>query len=1166
MTIDSNPVNLATQSQHIVANPKISAWVDASAGSGKTKVLTDRVLRLMLAGQAPERILCLTFTKAASAEMTNRVTSRLAHWATAKNNNIIEELRALGETNASATMIARARTLFARVIDAPGGLKVQTVHSFCQSALERFPAEAGVPPGFQTLDERTASNLLREARNRTLRSIMEEKQDAILSRALDYLVIRGEADALDNLLQAFLSERARIIELGGWNEAAEACLALLGFNSLAHAEANSLLGSLPDKLEKDLYRLVEAYGVGGKTDGARGAEIATWLAMPKEERNAAVNILLSAFFTGAGEETARAQVASKHVLSVHPWFTKVHEQARDFLLAARERMRLAERAIETVAALEVSGAVAARYNSMKLARAALDFDDLITFTRDLLIKDGGAQWAALKLDQGIDHILVDEAQDTNPEQWQVIQALANEFFQEDGRSERTLFAVGDPKQSIFSFQRADPRAFGEVRNHFEDMAKASGQKFQPMPLPVSFRSVSAILRVVDATFSGNGDSGITLDGAPLRHFAARGALPGQVELWPPMKSLEADPNDPWTPLVSYPQAVASPITRLATAVASEIKRLIDDPTALLPRRPGDGISINNSGVQPSDIMIVLQQRRPFGDAITKALKDLGVPTSGLDRMRLADQLVVQDLLNLARVALLPEDDLALACVLKSPLIGFTEEELFHLANRRGRLSLWQRLKTKASKKGTKASEAWELIAAALNRADSSPPFDFFQWALGPMQGRPRLIAAMGQAVSDPIQEFLSLALRYSQEMGPSLTGFVAWIEQDATEIKRELEGSSNGVRIMTAHAAKGLQAPIVFLPDAIRPPAQDRVRLYWKKQHNQTIPVLGATSAKRNPSLIQPLTNEAVIHQAEERRRLLYVAMTRAEDRLYVMGWNNRKTDLPGSWHQLVKTAMISLSKVEERPIFYSDEPILVYREGEEANLDSKTSEARDEKNISTPLQPWALTPYKDVNYGAITAPSSHIVGNADDGLGGISPLRRSEKGAKNLFRFGRGLLIHKLLERLPTLNNSQREKTGMMFLRRSGILDDEEGRALLQGVLSIIDEPTFGPVFHQDALAETPIAGVINGRRFAGVIDRLIVTKDTVRIVDFKTNRPPPNTPQATQTEYLKQMAIYRGLARQAFPDKKILSAILWTEAPRLDLLEDRLLDAFTPESVIAD
>ncbi|MEQ9121823.1 MAG: UvrD-helicase domain-containing protein, partial [Alphaproteobacteria bacterium] len=363
------------------------------------------------------------------------------------------------------------------------------------------------------------------------------------------------------------------------------------------------------------------------------------------------------------------------------------------LEALRERRRAGACALDTTAALRLAGAVGDRYRTMKATRAALDFDDLILKTRDLLLREGGAGWALYKLDQGVDHILVDEAQDTNPEQWQVIHALAGEFFQEKD-SERTLFAVGDPKQSIFSFQRADPAEFARSRTVFNDAAEGTGQEFKDVQLQVSFRSVPAVLAAVDAVFAGGAArDGLARPGDDIRHIAARAGLPGRVEFWPLMPAAEPDAVDAWTPLKAYPERGARADARLAERIAEKIKALIDDPAErLAPARDREG----GRRIRAGDIMVVVQRRGAFGDALARALKAKGVATAGVDRMRLSRQLAVRDLLALGQVAVLPEDDLALACFLKSPLGGIDEDGLFRLAHGRGRTPLWQALKRAAT--------------------------------------------------------------------------------------------------------------------------------------------------------------------------------------------------------------------------------------------------------------------------------------------------------------------------------------------------------------------------------------------------------------------------------------------------------------------------------------
>lgn len=1160
---ERTPTERAVYRQRVVSDPEASAWVDASAGSGKTKVLTDRALRLMLAFGQPERILCLTFTKAAAAEMANRIVETLARWATASDADVRAAVLQMTGRDPPPETVARARALFAQVVDAPGGLKVQTVHAFCQAALERFPIEAGAPPGFEALDDRAAAELLTEARDRTLAAIMRPDAPADLVKALDRMVLRGNAETLDGILQALLAERSRLAALGV--AAAEAILSVFDFADEAAAEAAlAEIAAPPVAVEADLRRLADAYAEGGTTDQKRAASLAAWLEFDAAERQAKPATLFDAFFTKNGAGPPRANVATKAVLNKNDWFERVYDDIFAFAEQARERWRAAGRAVESLAALRLAQAVGRRYERLKATRAALDFDDLILKTRNLLLQDGGAGWALFKLDQGVDHILVDEAQDTNPEQWQVVHALAGEFFQNeahDGR--RTLFAVGDPKQSIFSFQRADPAEFSHSRNVFREAAEGAQQRFEDLALDVSFRSVDAVLTLVDKTFaSPEAADGLSPDGTPPMHIAAREGLPGRVELWPVMPGEDQPESDPWTPMRAYPPSGVEAEVRLAHAVADKIEALLADPAervAATADRPG------GRPVAPGDIMVVVQSRRKFGDALARALKSKGVETAGVDRMRLSRQLAVRDLLALGRVALLPEDDLALACLLKSPLCGLSEETLFDLAHGRGATPLWRRLKQAAADGGDVAA-AWDLVEAALERADYAPPFDFYQWALGQRAGRAKLVAAMGAAALDPIDEFLSLALRYAAERPASLSGFIAWIERESVEIKRELEGASGGVRLLTAHAAKGLQASIVFLPDTTRGQPQDRLKLHWAETPFGEAPVLGASAQDDDPTVVANLRAGRQAREAAERRRLLYVAMTRAEDRLYVAGWKSGRGDKlrdDQSWHALVEAGFDRLPDVAEIDVDYADMPILTYADPGAATPLPIEAETEDTAAaVWTPPAWWERPAPKPEAPAPATAPSRTVIEDADDPPAALSPLARGGRRAEAARRFGRGLVIHKLLERLPATPPQLRAEAGRAFLARASDLPDEAADAVLEAALQLLDDPAFGRVFFDGALAEAPIAGRIGDKRYAGVIDRLSVGPDRVVIVDFKTNRPPPRGPEATPPAYLSQMALYRELARQAFPGRAIDVALLWTEAPRLDALADDLLDPFAPSA----
>lgn len=1160
--MEVTPTERAGRAQRLASTPGLSAWVDASAGSGKTKVLTDRALRLMLAGAAPDRILCLTFTKAAAAEMANRIISRLSNWAAADKATVRAGLASIGELSADDSMIARASTLFARVIDAPGGLKVQTVHSFCQSALERFPVEAGVPPGFAALDERAAANLLRGARDHVLQEILAgESPDENLLPALDRIVLRSNADAFDQLLSTLLSERARIEALGGLDDAIAAAWSTLGIDDPADADADKVATNIAepgDNIEARLRQLMEAWLGGGKTDNKKGETLAAWLAASPATRADTLFDLFGVFFKVGGEGEIYASAATKPVHKANPWFEDCHADCANWAYRQRDYLWAADCAADTAAALRLADAIGKRYQRAKRVAAGLDFDDLILKTRDLLKAEGGAGWALYKLDSGVDHILVDEAQDTNPEQWEIVHALAREFYRDGSDVRRTLFAVGDPKQSIFSFQRADPKEFADSRKLFKELAESAGQVFEDTALDVSFRSIPAILTAVDAVFAPPmAHTGLAPEPAPPTHISARPGLPGRVELWPLLPKLDGqDKPDRWTPLKEYPDNAASAEARLAMMVADKIEGLLNDPDEHIPPSSDHP---KGRRIQPRDIMIVVQTRSGFGDALARVLKAKDIETAGVDRMKLTQQLVVRDLIALGAVAVLPEDDLSLAVLLKSPLIGLTEDALFHLAHGRNRQPLWQTLRDKARAGEAMYQPAWDFVADAMGRADFAPPFDFYQWALTAQEGRARLLSAHGEAAKDPVDAFLALALDYNADHAPSLQGFLGWVERDQVEIKRQMEEGAGGVRILTAHAAKGLQAPIVFLPQTAKAEPQYRLGLFWANTPAGSAPVLGPSRQAFDPDSVKKLRTARATAQEQERRRLLYVALTRAEDRLYVCGWDTGlKPDvLARTWHGLTQAGLETLDNVQRQNVDFADTPILVLDDpGEHGIADDIGIE--EAPAAPHPLPDWWGAPVQATRGATeIQAPSRLIADPPPDAPPVLSPLDWGDKSKADATRFSRGLIIHRLLEKLPALPAADRHAIAARYLTRTETISSADQTDILAAVFRVLDHPEFAALFQPGSLSEAPIAGMIGGQAIGGVIDRMHVTDAEVLIVDYKSNRPPPSTAEATPPQYLTQMAAYRDLAAQAFPGRTVKTALLWTEAPRLVLLPDALLDA---------
>ncbi|NLH80672.1 MAG: UvrD-helicase domain-containing protein, partial [Phyllobacteriaceae bacterium] len=662
-------------------DPAASAFVSANAGSGKTYVLTRRVIRLLLAGADPGRILCLTFTKAAAANMSNKVFETLGAWAIADDATLrgaIAESEGVAAETIPARRLARARRLFAEAIETPGGLKIQTIHAFCESVLKQFPLEADLGGGFEILEDRAQRDLVARARESVLVEASAAGPTDPLGRALaEVLAAGGEAGfakALGTLVAAREEWRAWLREAGDVAAAIADLADLLGVDlRLDDAALVAEMLVSPEFPPAFLAELAAAWGASSSNDQkqAERAAVARDLSLSPEDRLAGWRDL---FFTATGP---RKSFATKKVADAFPDLAE---------RAARETSRLdrladARAGLATLAAtaalLRLGDRVIGRYEAAKRTRSAVDFDDLVGRTADLLSIRSAAAWVQFKLDEGIDHILVDEAQDTNPRQWRIVRGLAEEFFAGEGarRTDRTIFAVGDEKQSIYSFQGAAPEIFASSRGDFAMAAKGAAKPFETIGLKMSFRSVPAVLTAVDAVFDdAEVKRRILSDPADyIAHTALRERAPGRVEVWPMELPETLEEPEDWTAPLDR-ATTAQPHMRLARRIADEIAHL----TAPDFRLPGTG-----APVARRDVLILVRKRGPFVDAMNRVLGERGIPVAGQDRLRLTDHVAVLDLLALARALAMPEDDLSLACALKSPLLGLDDDDLTTIAAGRG---------------------------------------------------------------------------------------------------------------------------------------------------------------------------------------------------------------------------------------------------------------------------------------------------------------------------------------------------------------------------------------------------------------------------------------------------------------------------------------------------
>ncbi|MBQ4084215.1 MAG: UvrD-helicase domain-containing protein [Alphaproteobacteria bacterium] len=1037
-------LKIANDSQRKASNPEVSAWVSASAGSGKTKVLTDRILRLLLNGEKPEKILCLTFTKTAAAEMSNRLFKRLSLWTVTPTNQLTEELQNLLGKEPSEDDILYARCLFAKILNVSGGMKIMNTHSFCQSILKRFPLEAGLIPSFEAIDDTQSRHLLSQSIDAVL-------NDENFKEDLAKIVLTVNQESLTALIQSLDRDRRAFENLLSEHQSLPSLISKI-YQELGVSEtdtAEQLLSDIYDGDDFDTFKL-------------------NYLTGKDEIRSSIIK----------SQDTEKIKTAEK-------------------LLEVSNKLRNLTVAEQTGAFLKVCYAVLNKYTKLKEKKGLIDYEDMILQTVRLLEEQGQTAWVLYKLDGGIDHILIDEAQDSNPLQWRIVELLAEEFFSGNGISKknRTLFVVGDKKQSIYGFQGANSDAFEEMRSYFKNKITDSGHLFEDIPLNISFRSTQPVIDLVNHTLAHPETAfGVVSPGENAEHLAFRKDDGGMVEVWPLEENDEKNSCDEWIPPLVQTTGMSGS-RKLALKITNRIKKMLDD---------GETLS-NGKPIEPKDILILVRQRKAFLFELIKALKEQNLPIAGLDRIELNSHIAVQDFVSLARFLLLPNDDLSLAEVLRSPIVGISDDDLYHLAYGRGEASLWDRVRTNGG-------EIYEKLLSYLNLTDKETPFGLFSFILE--KERNSFLKRLGTEALDTLDEFLNLCLDYEEKETPSLQGFLDWFLTDTVTIKRDLEQDGpNQIRIMTIHASKGLEAPIVFLPET-RQKTIKYDKIVWKNGLPLWIP---------NKDLRTPETENVFEKQRkkeeQEYRRLLYVALTRARDRLYLCGFNGEKKPPQNNWYDLVVGSLPT----------YKDGEVFTISNTTGDFISKKEDELRKEEPFPNWL--WENAPEETPRMQPIS-PSK--IGALEEDVSNLSPL-----GNEQALKYGTA--VHKILQILPTLPKERRYEVAKQYMPYPFDVP--------QKLLDLMENPVFAPLFGPESEAEVPLMGTLNGTPVSGQVDRLVIHDKEVWIIDYKTNKNPPNTPEKIPLVYQNQMNAYKSLLSSLFPDKKIRCFLLWTTT--LDLME---------------
>ncbi len=1123
------PLQKLSPEQQAASVPVEDVWLTASAGTGKTQVLSARVLRLLLSGARPESILCLTFTKAGATEMAERVHNRLATWVRAADKNIRADLFHLGEANTDA-QIERARTLFAKVLDARGGgLRIQTIHSFCQTLLSGFPAEAGLTPGFRPMEERESTQLAQTVLAELVSTAIAQGENGFVERFEALALAKGEEGTRAYLMACVRAHRELAAMGSGVAAQVRVALGLPVADIAPVVEAGCADGGFDRDL---LTQIAAANAAWGTATGLSRADIVSdWLSKRTEDRIEGLGALVTVWVKADGELRA----VEKKLVAANPDYAALCAAAHAHFNGLIELRRLAEHARQIADALLVGQRFAAAFVEAKRRVGGVDFDDLIHITAALLRTRGMGEWVRYKLDQSTDHILVDEAQDTNEAQWDVIKALAGEFYAGDGPKSgapRTIFTVGDTKQAIFGFQGTDPRAMATARHWFDAQARGVGRELRDLNLNQSYRSSPPILALVDALVEGLGVDAMGLETRATQHHAALGVA-GHVTLWPPVKHDDGAggganagrDEEGWVPPSNRLLA-----RQIATQVATWLREglWIEDRLAKKSRR-----------LRARDVMILLRSRGELAQLIVARLHEAKVSVAGIDRLRLNTPLVVRDVIAAVRCALQPLDDLNLACLLVSPLFGWSQARLQEVAIARGRRALWPHLRA------TETPDDHAELYRLLTMGDRLKPSTFIEALLtGPIRGRYKLIERFGEEARDPLDELMNAALSFERTEVPALQGFLNWFEQGDIDIKRDADSDADAVRVLTVHGAKGLQAPLVILADAASDPQRKYDALLDWPVADVRVPIPRPVKADRMSSLADAADTQAA-RDMEEHWRLLYVALTRAEERLVVAGALGKQRALSDmSWHAAIGRALVTLGAEAD------DTGIMRY------GLDAAPGVA--ERGTPKPAAAqiarldWLDRPAPlEARPPRPLAPSAYT----DDASPNPPPSPALQAAA------ARGRLLHALFERLPSVMPGTRQRAADEWLARAaGVVDASQRAGLIADALAVIEAPDFADLFSGDALAEAPIAGVVDGIVIAGTVDRLLVRERDVLVLDFKTARRAPQSVDAIPPTHLRQMAAYAAVLQTIFPQHRVRAILLYTSGPTVFTLDAAQLAAHKP------
>ena len=1065
------------------SNPENSVWVSASAGTGKTKILTDRVLRLLISGVPPQKILCITFTNAAAGEMQHRIYNKLEAWTKVDDNQLMADLRLLTGLAPNKEELIYIRTIYHKLLDYQNTINIYTIHSFCQKILKTFPIEAGLSPGFQILDNLTSCGILNVLKQQIYIDPLHEKIANFLSMNFHEMTINDIInEIIDNKLKfKNLFENHSIVS----ENVSQFGMAAVSFEMSARLRMTNV-NSEDTQIRDTLRQLIEAYG--------------NPIALPDN--------LFTFFLTNDGDK--RKQLITRKIYLNNLEFAAKLDDIQELVYQFDQDIKTQKLLEYSNILLELAKTLITIYDEYKNQKNLLDYDDLIFYTKELLTKKATKDWVLYKLDGGIDHLLVDEAQDTSPEQWQIIESLIGEFYAGDSvKKHRTIFVVGDEKQSIFSFQGADTNAFNIVKNHLKQRLIEANKNFEIINLELSYRSAPAILDVVYNVFQQikNCTPTLFLSDNPFI-LPTRKTSKGRVELWDLISTPKNFEKLFW-PLPEDYQQFVSPAQALAIKIAQFIKGQINSRVINLDT----GLPLT-----AGDFMILVRKRDQLTNEVIKQLKNHGLAVAGVDRMTLSQNLSVIDLISAAKFVLAPNDDLNLAHLIKSPIIGGNEEDLYQLALMRQDLSIWQVLQNNVEINNIPHYQMiYKKLKTLRDLYQYSHAGNFFHIIIDNLSLRKIFLQLNSIDDSEAINELLYLSYNYADKIDISLQAFIYWFEASEIEVQRNVEALDK-IRVMTIHGAKGLQAPVVILCDTTTIPA-NQSKFVWTDDDR----VLYSMSMDQAPQILKELKQHIQNKDLQEYLRLLYVAMTRSADHLIICGCSMSEKLPEYCWYSLIANAMRGMCSADKDGAFvYGDQQ----QQATQA-LEYKHSTVVPKANIGEMENfDWTLSFPKCLykNNATVT-----VIQNRP----AISLLI-----SNNHFQYGR--IFHKILEDSVKGRNIYNICTHPLIATLPELLRYK----ILISIGNILSNNEFINIISWDEVKTEVNIGVLQDNQTKiGRIDLLSISSNKLIIVDYKSDAHPPAVQHFISTDYINQLNFYRSIMQEIYPHHNVICKILWLE-----------------------